>query len=271
MSTLHDIPPVSCALRSGIGWNRLIGRTVLAGVLAVTVAIAGCGAPSSSSQSNGPQLLVNMTVEGDINPADYYFVLFNVTNTPVQSTGPAPVITSPWGNGFASGDITAFMLFDQTAQNSGYQMFAVAPGSNDLTFTPLPPPTSSAPVTFGTSQTLSFEIPISALATAAIPASKITTIQVNFLATDQIPPTGYTGNKLFDALGDGRILSQVDSAITITATPGQSYNDTPQEPAGDVMETGPGVYQNVSDSTAQTNGGTVADLDIVTWSVQVIS
>ncbi|MGO8670586.1 MAG: hypothetical protein ACLQVD_04360 [Capsulimonadaceae bacterium] len=294
MNTLRETRPLpgpprkrrgSCGIRHyalppfphPIPWRRKARQFCLTAVLSAGFIIGGCArTPPGVNQTNGPQLTITMTVANNysIDASDYYFVLFNV-NPATGSSGPVPVITTPWGNGFAAGDITAYVRVDPTQANGGYGMYSVVPGSNDLNSTPLPPPTSYVPVTFGSTQTISFQIPISALATSTVPASQISQIQINFLATNLLPTAGYTGTKLYDALGDGRISSQIDSPITISATQSGLYDNStavPPEPTGDVMNTGPGVYQNVGDSNQQPlNGNPVGDIDIANWSVQVNS
>ena len=57
-----------------------------------------------------------MTVAGTINPAYYYYVLFNVNNTPNSNnsgpTGPVPVVAPPYANGFAAGAFTNYVEYN---------------------------------------------------------------------------------------------------------------------------------------------------------------
>lgn len=237
--------------------------------------LAGCARiPPGVNTATGPQLIITMQVAGQINPTDYYFVLFNTTSTPAASVGPIPVIASPWGNGFATGDITQFLRFDPTQPSNGYGMYIVVPGTNNLSFSPLPGPVQYTTVASGGS-TLQFQIPVSELATSSIAAADITTVQVNFLAmnyieTIQNDPT----TKLFNALGDASV-GDINEPITILTTQPHVYdllNSPSVEIPGPVMETGPsGIIGKITDnSQTQPSGvGTDADLQIVNWSIQV--
>ena len=84
---------------------------------------AGCakapgGSSGATSPVSGPQLFITMTVRGTINPNYYYYVLFNINNTPgpggpggTSVTGPVPVVAPPYGNGFAAGAFTNYVQF----------------------------------------------------------------------------------------------------------------------------------------------------------------
>jgi hypothetical protein len=205
-----------------------------------------------------------MTVAGHINPNYIYFVLFNPTSTPQQSTGPIPVIGIPWGNGFATGAFTAFLRYDPSQPNSGYGMYQVVPGSNLLQFSPLTAPTQFTPVASEPNQNqLQFQIPLSEIPTSSGTASSASYMQINILATDRIPTNpNDPGTKHYDALGDGRISSQINNWVTIPTTQSGFFNNSSGlEPQGDVMLVGSGV--NTSDE--------VQDLDITDWSVEVRS
>jgi len=204
-----------------------------------------------------------MTVAGNISPNDFYFVLFNATNNPVQSQGPIPVVASPWGNGFAAGQFTGFVRVDGSQPNGGYGVYSVIPNTNLQTFSYLGSPINTTPVT-GSSTFIQFTIPLSQLATSSLPASSITAVQMNFINTDRIPIDPNDPNtKEFDALGDARIPSQVNDPVTIPVQQAGTYNNSTslnKEPEGDVTTCGNGVFQTVSNP----------NLDIVDWTVQVV-
>ena len=64
-------------------------------------------------------------------------------------------------------------------------------------------------------------------------------------------PQGSAGSKKWDALGDGRLPSEINTPITISVRTGGTYNNTTfsnLEPRGDVID---------------------PDLDIVDWQIEV--
>ena len=223
----------------------------------------GCASVPAGARVTGPQLIVTMTVAGNINPNDYYFVLFNATSNPVASQGPIPVVASPWGNGFAAGQFTGFVRVDSSQPNGGYGVYSVVPNTNLQTFSYLGSPINTTPVTAG-STFIQFTIPLSQLATPSLSASSITAVQMNFINTDRIPINPNDPNtKEFDALGDARIPSQVNDPVTIPVTQSGTFDNATaldKEPEGDVTTCGNGVFQTVSNP----------DLDIIDWSVQVV-
>lgn len=223
----------------------------------------GCAKSPPSASTTGPQLIVTMTVAGTINPQFYYFVLFNNANDPTGANGPIPVISAPWGNGFATGrtanaGLTHFVRYDPTQPQGGFGVYSVIPGSNLRQFQYLGPPVQESV----TNNTLQFRIPLSQLATTAVPAGSINSIQINFLTTNTIPiDPNYTGTKYFDALGDSTQIGSINDYITISTTKNGIYQNSDKnlEPSDDVAEAGNGVFRTVNEP----------DLDIVNWSVEV--
>lgn len=222
---------------------------------------SGCAKAPNSVATNQSQLIVTLTVAGQINPNYYYFVLFNNTSNPSSSVGPIPVINTPWGNGFATGEFTSFMRYNQSQPNAGYEMFSITPGTNLLSFQYLGAPSQYTAVSSG-GNTLRFQIPLSQLATSRISADQINSLQVNFITTDYIPVDPNASiTKNFDALGDAR-ANVINSPITISTQQSRVYHNSdfpPAEPSGDVTTTGNGTFANVN----------MPDLDIVDWTIEV--
>lgn len=224
----------------------------------------GCAkSPAGTASGTGPQLIVSMTVAGRIRPDYSYFVLFNNANDTSGTNGPIPVVSTPWGNGFATGrtagaGLTHFVRFDTSQPQGGYGVYAIVPGSNLRTSQYL-----GAPLQVATgSNTLQFRIPLSQLATTAVPAGSVRSLQINFLATNTIPlDPNYGGTKFFDALGDARQPGGVNNYITISTAQSAIYqnSDKALEPTGDVTEAGNGVFRTVSEP----------DLDITDFRVEV--
>lgn len=232
--------------------------------LALSLLPAGCAkSPPGQTSGTGPQLILSMTVAGRIRPDYSYFVLFNSANDTSGTTGPIPVVSTPWGNGFATGrasgnGLTHFVRYDPSQPQGGFGVYAVVPGSDARTFQYLGAPVQAT----ATNSTLQFRIPLSQLATQAIPAGSLRAIQVNFLATNIIPQDpNYAGTKFFDALGDARQPGGVNDYITVSTTQSAIYqnSDRALEPSGDVTEAGNGVFRPVNDP----------DLDITDWRVEV--
>ena len=82
----------------------------LLGASALVPLVPGCARLPSGAGAitgSGPQITVSMTVRGQILQNSiagrnfYYFFLFNLTDNPTDP-GPIPVITAPFGNGFAA-------------------------------------------------------------------------------------------------------------------------------------------------------------------------
>lgn len=231
-------------------------------VLILLIPLGCANTPPGAGSTSGPQLIVTMTVAGTINPQYFYFVLFNNANDTTGSNGPIPVIAAPWGNGFAAGrtanaGLTQYVEY-AASQPQGFGVYGIVPGSNLRSSTYLGIPVQSS----ATNNTLQFQIPLAQLATAAVPLSKINSVQINFLATNTVPiDPNYTGTKYFDALGNSTDIGSINSYITISTLQNGIYQNSDHnlEPSGDVAEAGNGVYRPVNEP----------DLDIVNWSVEV--
>jgi len=232
--------------------------------------IQGCARVPPGATFIGPQLIVSMTVAspGTINASYYYYVLFNATNNPVASQGPTPVTSSPWGNGFAAGQFTGYVLADGSQSFGGYGVYSysLVPNTNPPKYQSiyLGSPINTTPIT-PSSTFIQFTIPLSQLATSSLPASSITAVQINFINTDRVPLDPNDPNpKEYDALGDARIPSQVNDPITIPVQQAGTYTNASaldKEPEGDVQ-------QCASDGACTTVSN--PSLDIVDWSVQVV-
>jgi hypothetical protein len=232
---------------------------------------AGCAKfPPGNSGGAGPELVISMTVAGQINPNDFYFVVFDVSNDSQGINGPVPVIAPPWGNGFvaaknpptnANAGATSFVEFTGANPGNGYLIDRF--NDNTLqTFSLIGVPVQSTAPGGGSPNTLQFTVLFSQLATASISASQIQFIQVNAITTDAIPqnPNDTTVHKDFDALGDSTPGSgQLNKYITIPTAQATQFNVN--DPNGDVeLCNDSGGFSTVNDP----------DLDITNLSVQVV-
>jgi hypothetical protein len=231
----------------GIG-NREQGTVVRAMaalvISACVIGLAGCAKfPAGGVKPTGKQLVITMTVAGQINPNYYYFVAIDNENDP--TSGPLPVIGTPWGNGWGTGALTSFVRYDRLQPQAGYGVYAVKPRTSLLGSTYVGPPINVIPVNPG-SNTLRFTIDFSQIETATIRADQISQLNINFITTDVVPlDPNYPGPKLWDALGPAG-----SDYITISTQTNRKYqnSDTQLELAGDVPN---------------------PDLDIIDWSVEV--
>jgi len=255
---------------------KITRRTLLLAVPALL--LAGCAkAPSSgiTSPTSGPQLLVTMTVAGRINPSYYYFVLFNVNNTPGQNnsgpTGPVPVVAPPYVNGFAAGAFSNYVEYNQGVPGgTGFGFYSI---DSRLT-TPSYLGSSGYLVTSQVSGgTLSFQLPLAFLATSAVTADQIQTLQINFVTTNAVQVVGndFGTPKYFDALyTPDQSGNNFVKIIVRTAASGPvmqlNYTNTNIEGGGDVAQYVNGVPVIVS---GVQNGVTVADLDITDFTIRL--
>jgi len=160
--------------------------------------------------------------------------------------GPIPVIAPPWGNGFVAGTCTHFVWWSpQFFPNYTLYQFTDATMNqyrqlgSPVTFTDLRPG----------GDTLEFSVDLNQIEPDADVRAKIKSLQVNFLAMDRIPTGGL--EKLWEALGDGRLPTQVNSPVIIPLRVSATYDNklfNNLEPLGDQPD---------------------PDLDIVDWSVEV--
>ena len=238
----------------------------------------GCAkSPSSGSTSpvSGPQIIVTMTVAGNINPNYYYYILFNVNNTPgpnnTSVTGPVPVVATPYGNGYAAGAFTNYVEY-----NSG-----LPGGANFNYFVVDPTLFNSQPLGVGrlvqhnaAGSTLTFQLPLAYLATSTVTAAQINSLQINFIATNVVPVNGQNiaTAKYFDTLYPpqqaGNSYVQIitrDSNGTLLTKNYTNIDSGVNESSGDVAQYVNGVPVIVSGTTG--DGVTTNDLDITNWTI----
>jgi hypothetical protein len=210
----------------------------------ISLLVSGCARyPTSPSHITGKRLVITLTVAGEINPNYFYFVAFDISGQPTP--GPLPVIGAPWGNGWGTGAISSYVVYNQLQPQGGYGLYQIPPGTNLLGKVYLGPPLSSVTPPAGSNK-LQFTIDLGQLATDTIPVDSIDTININFITTDILPLSpDYSGPKYYDGLG-----STGTSYITISAKTNQRYSNSQNdiEPEGDCP---------------------IPDLDIIDWSVEV--
>jgi len=230
-----------------------------------------CARSPTSSGGDGTTrkfLIVNMTVRGQIQPQDaatpyYYFCVINRTDT-ISEPGPVPVVDRPWGNGFAAPAPNAgpdnqgfigFVRYDR----SGYRCFRVTGNATQGSFTDLGQPDGATAPQTG-EKALSFRFDLNRLKLTPEEVEK-RYVQINLIATNNLPIGAEDAAKVWDAFGDGRGdagTGSLNAPITLDATQNifRRNSDTNLEPANDVRDhLGPIVDD--------------PNLDIVDWSVEI--
>lgn len=222
----------------------------------IGLALTGCARFPDTPGATGTRLIFTMTVSGTIRTGQepggtgipyIYMVAMRTSNDEVPTTqGPIPVIGPPWGNGFVAGNATHYVWWDPTA-SSDYLLYRFVDTSlNNSVITGVPISVENVGVG---SRRIRFELLLTQLAPTVADAEALRSIQVNFLTMDRIPQSGT--QKDWDALGDGRIPSQVNEFVRI--------------PLGRN-----GIYNNLTTAGLEPTGDQPnPELDISDWSVEV--
>lgn len=204
---------------------------------------SGCARfPANVTPVSGKRLIITMTVAGEINSNYYYYAAFDTSGT--AAPGPLPVVGRPWGNGWGTGNITDYMLYDQF-QPQGYGLYRIPTGTqllgkeyNGIPISFITPPNGA--------NKLQFTISLDQLATSTLPVENINQININFITTDVILlDDNYPGPKYYDGLGE---LGNEFLTISLTTNQVYSNSQTLIERAGDVR---------------------IPDLDITDWTIEV--
>ncbi len=202
-----------------------------------------CGALLACSCAKFPEggitpdvqrLVFKMTVERELKPSYVYIVALRIStdDNPIGS-GPIPVVAPPWGNGFVAGNATHYVRWD-AATSPQFLIYEFQDGSLINSF-PTGAPIAFTPVQAG-DKTLEFEVSLDQLES---PSADLRSIQVNFLTMDKVPTGTQAVTKNWDALGDGRVPSQVNTWITIPVRTSGLYDNARfgnLEPQGDAPD-----------------------------------
>ncbi len=254
---------------------------LLCPLLAVLLLLpAGCAKSpggGATSPASGPQLIVTMTVAGNIDGLDpnyYYYILFNInrmTGPDGSSVGPIPVVTIGGGNGFAAGSFSHYVEYNSTQGiNNNFGYYGI---TADLK-APIGPTQGQliAASVSSDAHTLTFRLPLAYLATSNYTADKINNLQINFVATNIVTlPTDNILNKYYDALytpeGALSYYNLIVRDSNGTLMPGIYSSTIPGSVnGGSVAQYVNGVPQNV---TGTVNGVVTDNLRITGWSVEL--
>lgn len=192
------------------------------GLIALVAVLTGCAKfPETGTGATATRLVFTLQFDREISRNYVYVVAINPStadNPTVQ--GPIPVIAPPWGNGFVAGNATHFVGFNflVPGQFNIYRFRDAA--LNNYEFVGVPVATED--VLPGANR-LRFEINLAQIAQSQAEAESFRSLQVNLLSMDRVPQSG-TG-KVWDALGDGRLPSQINSPVVVSLRTSRIYTN----------------------------------------------
>ena len=221
------------------------------------VGLGGCAKfPATDAGTVTTRLTFKMRMDGPIRTGTesgaggvpyVYIVALRLSQDDNPTTeGPIPGIAPPWGNGFVAGNATHYIAWDPTASSEFTIYRFINPELQQWAATGIP--VTFRPVTPGDNQ-IEFEVDLAQLEPNPDEAAKVRSIQVNFLTMDSVPQTG--SSKEWDALGDRRLPSEINTFLTATVRANGLFNN---QRAGEIE---PRLDQ--SDPA----------LDLVDWSLEV--
>ncbi len=198
-------------------------------IICFALLITGCAKfPDSGGIGSTKRLVFTSRVKGSLKTGlesggtglpYVYLIALNLSKDDVPITqGPIPIVV-PGGNGIVAGDATHFILWNPLA-NPQYQIYKFR-NSNLTEYFQTGIPIISTPTSVG-DRDLAFEIDLSQL----IPAAEVAdykSVQINFLSMNNTNTSG--GGRLWDALGNSQLSSQINSPITIRLNNAQTYNN----------------------------------------------
>lgn len=205
--------------------------------------------PAGGAGTQFTRLIITWTMAAPINPNYVYIVAFNPSTSPNPTVqGPVPVVGAPWGNGFVAGNCQYFVRWD-SLQSPNYILYQFTDATLNGYFQ-TGVPVNYVDVTSGVTQ-FQFEVDVNQLAPTAAQAQALESVQVNFLTMNVVPQGNTGGSKVWDALGDGRIPSEINDYITVDLR-------------------GPGIYNNARYGGLEPQGDCPEpSLDIIDFSVEV--
>ncbi|MCW5942291.1 MAG: hypothetical protein KIS66_08660 [Fimbriimonadaceae bacterium] len=190
--------------------------------LAAALLLGGCAKfPDAGTGATATRLVFTLQFDREINRNYVYVVAINPStadNPTVQ--GPIPVIAPPWGNGFVAGNATHFVGYNFLVPGQ-YNIYRFKDAAlNNYEFVGVP--VQSEDVLPGGNR-LRFEINLAQIAQSQAEAESFRSLQVNLLSMDRVPQSG-TG-KVWDALGDGRLASQINSPVVVSLRTSRTYTN----------------------------------------------
>lgn len=226
--------------------NPLYRRAQCLSLALLAVAGLGCARfPDNPGVVSGTRLVFSLTTDGPVrfgtepltlgNPYIYIFAINLSTDTSPITFGPKPVVVTPFGNGLMTGDATHFILWDPQRNASQFLIYRFNTTTLETYFsTGVPVIPHLAEVG---DKVLRCEVDLSQLEPDATARAALKSIQVNVLTMDKQGGAG--GGRNWDAFGDGRLPSEINTAFTMPLTTSGTYNNTRasiKEPRGDQVD-----------------------------------
>lgn len=253
------------------------GRVAGAALLVLALSSGCAQQPPSRNALSNKRLIVTMKFRSPVNPLYHYFFLMNNAGDQ-NAPGPVPVLVPPYGNGFATGSggtagFTDFVRFDNL-QPQGYSLYHAVGDPNKSNFVYEGRPVNATfpdPNDPRTANQLQFELDLSQLIVdasgapladqtqAATQARALRFLQVNIIATDQIPKDVTTPTtKQTDSLGDSRTLIAASTFLILDLSQNRVLRNS------DFL--GQQVYEPTDLDIFNGNDPT---LDLTDWSIEV--
>jgi hypothetical protein len=222
---------------------------VFAFLYAIFVLSCGCAKfPAGPGNGHAKRLTFTITFEGairqeptvDVPRPAYYFILIDNDDDPGGQNGPVPVVAPPWGNGYAAGHYTHMIVLGQFLGAPTWDYFLYEMNDPDGSLNE--PVLIGQPVSYTTPRpgdiVIRFEIDLLQISPDLHSALDITHLQINFIATDDVPTDPDVPGKFWDALGAGE--GELNSFINIDVRQDIRYDleyfTSLTEPAGDVAD-----------------------------------
>ncbi|MBL8048616.1 MAG: hypothetical protein JNJ45_08040 [Chthonomonas sp.] len=210
------------------------------------VLAAGCARyPNGGGGAATTRLTFTMNTDGPVRfgtesgaaGVPYIYMVAIRTSNEVNpiTQGPVPIIAPPWGNGFVAGGATHFVWWDPTQSSAQYTLYRFVDDTLQQ-WTSVGIPVNVDVASPGDAR-LRFEVDLAQLEPDPLLRVQIRSVQVNFLTMDRIPQSGTSKN--WDALGDGRLPSEVNTWITVPIQSDRLVNNSNSgllEPRGDQAE-----------------------------------
>lgn len=229
----------------------------IAAGLSLILAASCAKMPASGDNFITKRLIFTVNLAGDVRygqvgaqlPYIYIIPLRLSTVANPTDLGPIPVTTFG-GNGFVAGNCTHFIIYDPASQNP-YQIWRFSDNGLINKFQTGLAINFQDPKTSGKPRMLQFEIDMSQLVPAA-DVDSILSIQANILTMDRyaVDASGHT----WDALGDGRLVSQDNTFLTFELRNSRKITNTATQ---------------LEPPDEDVRGASDPQLDVRDWSVEI--
>lgn len=176
--------------------------------------MCGCARFPQGSDVSGRRLTVEFDVRGRIRSNYFYLVIIRNADDATGVNGPKPVLTTPWGNGYAAGSFHYVLQYSAAQAFGDATLYQVTNPDEPLLRRPVGAPLSTSVSPDG--RRLSMTLDFAQIARTGQLPTNIRHLQINIIATDRIPLNPMDGGaKNWDALGDARDPLQINSYLNL--------------------------------------------------------